>query len=265
MSTKGVTDSFLFSVWVWVYRFRTFFSYRTQAVIWLVYSGFTSFYSLITLTVIYSVSSGVPGWSYFQILALSSTVTIAMNVIYSAIDPWNLVREMRQGGIDMQLARPYGIVTALLNMPDVWPVSVAGVATGLGILVFALFHVSFSAVSMLEFILVFSLGLLSLVMFMLMLTVVSYHLFKSANFISRVMGVMERAGSYPLNIYGVALTMLFTIAFPIGIASYYPAETLFGMISMYSYLTVIVLEIGVTAVSYKAVHALMKNYASGGG
>jgi ABC-2 type transport system permease protein len=265
MSTNDITDSIAFFAWVWVYRFKTFFTYRGQVAIWFTYSSLTSFYSLITMSIIYSVSSGVPGWSYFQILVLSYMVTVAMNILYFTIDPWDLVREMRFGGLDMQLVRPYGVVTLLLSMPDVWPIAIGGIVSGVAILIFALLHVSFSIMSLLGFVFMFSLGSISFVLFTLLFTILSYHLFKSAGFIGRITNVLSTAGNYPLSIYGAVITLLFTVVLPIGIASYYPAEALFGELSALSYTAVIAIEIVVAAISYKGIYALMKRYTSGGG
>jgi ABC-2 type transport system permease protein len=265
MSIKGIEESLAFFAFTMVYKFKTMFAYRFQALIWIIWSGFTSFYSLITLTIIYNVSSGIPGWSYFQILALSYVMTVALNVIWLIIEPWQIVDDMKVGALDPRLIRPYGIVTILLSMPDLWPVSIAGVAGGLFILVYSLYHVSFSIVSLLEFIPLFVGGIAALILFITMMSLVSYYLFRSAHFVSRMMSVLSTAGSYPLSVYGTILTLLFTVALPIGVASYYPSEVLFGRISTLQYLAAWTIIILVIVGSYNAINTLMKHYTSGGG
>lgn len=251
-------------LWSNFYEIRSFVTYRLQSLIWFIYSGFTSLYALITLTVIYNVSKGIAGWDYFQILALSSTITILINIIYTLVEPWSLVQEMRHGNLDIWLMRPYGVVTILFSTFGSFT-SFAGVISGVAIFIYALYHVSFSVMSLLAFLLLFSLGSVAMLLFIIMLSLLSYHLFRSANFTNRLLGVLSSAGSYPLVIYGPILAMVFTVALPIGVASYYPAETLFGRVSPTLYLIIIILELAVTVVSYKAIHVLMKHYTSGGG
>jgi ABC-type uncharacterized transport system permease subunit len=251
-------------LWSNFYQVRSFFTYRLQSLIWFIYSGFTSLYALITITIIYNVSKGIAGWDYFQILALSSTITIFMNLIYTLVNPWSLVQEMRHGNLDTWLMRPYGIVTILLSTFGSFT-SLAGVISGVAIFIYALYHVSFSVMSLFAFLLLFSLGSVAMVLFIVMLSILSYHLFRSANFTSKLLGVLSSAGSYPLVIYGPILAMVFTVALPIGIASYYPTETLFGRINPSLYLAIIFLEVVVTMVSYKAINVMMRHYTSGGG
>ena len=54
-------------------------------------------------------------------------------------------------------------------------------------------------------------------------------------------------------------------AMPIGIAYYYPAEALFGIIGPTEVATALLLSLVVIFVSRKIFYALLKGYSSGGG
>ena len=264
MSYKSFTRAVAFFLLNELYGFKYFLTYRLQSAIWVIYDAFTSLYGLITLTIIYSVSSGIAGWSYYQILALSSTATMVVSVLYVVINPWTMVQNMREGKMDTHLIRPYGIITILLSsFGDV--TSIGGLPTGAAIFTFAMLHISFSALPFLAYLAMVIAGTIALILFVLMFTLLSYHLFKSANFVNRLIGVLSTAGSYPLNIFGSFLLLIFTVVLPIGIASYYPPEVLFGKISALPYIEVLVVILAVAFASYKASQALIKRYASGGG
>ncbi len=264
MSYRSFMHAVVFFLLNELYAFKYFLIYRLQSAIWIVYSAFTSLYGLITLTIIYSVSSGIAGWSYYQILALSSTATIAVSVLYVVINPWMMVQNMREGRMDTHLIRPYGTITILLSsFSDV--TAVGGLPTGAAIFVFAMLHISVSVLSFTAYLAMVVAGTVALILFVLMFTLLSYHLFKSANFVNRLIGVLSTAGSYPLNIFGSFLLLVFTVVLPIGIASYYPPEVLFGKLSAVTYAEVLIVILVVAFASYKASQALIKHYASGGG
>lgn len=264
MKSNSIVRSIAFFLLSEFYELKYFMIYRLQSAIWLAYAGFTSLYGLITLTVIYSVSSGIAGWSYFQILALSATATIVLGVLYTVMNPWQMVESMRTGGMDTRLIRPYGVMTLLLSSYGE-VTSVGSIVSGAAIFVYAMLHLSVTAVSFIAYMLMTAAGTVALTLFALMLTLLSYHLFKSANFINRVLGILGTAGSYPLSIFGSAMLMVFTVVLPIGIASYYPPEVLFGKISIVPYLGVMALIIAIALVGYKGTEVLIRHYASGGG
>lgn len=264
MSFKPLVSALSFFMLNQLYRFKYFMVYRLQSAIWLIYSAFTNFYGLITLTIIYGVSSGIAGWSYFQILALSGTVTMVVNVLYTVVNPWAMVQDMREGRMDTHLIRPYGIITILLSSFGE-TTAMGGFVSGLAIFAFATIHTGFSMLPFAAYLAMAAAGTIALILFILMFALLSYHLFKSANFVNRIFGVISTAGSYPLKIFGSFLLLIFTVVLPIGVASYYPPEALYGKISMLPYAEVMIVILAVALASYKTSQALIKRYASGGG
>ena len=110
-----------------------------------------------------------------------------------------------------------------------------------------------------------AIGTYALMMFLLMLTVLSYHLFKSGMFMEGLIGTLSVVGSYPLSVFGTILMLLFSVLVPIGIALYYPAELIFGKTNIAFSLAIILFSIAIVFVSYKLFYVLMCNYTSGGG
>jgi len=110
-----------------------------------------------------------------------------------------------------------------------------------------------------------AIGTYALMMFLLMLTVLSYHLFKSGMFMEGLIGTLSMVGGYPLSIFGTMIMLLFSVLLPIGMAVYYPAELIFGKISIVFSIATILFSIAIAFVSYKLFYVLMRNYTSGGG
>ena len=102
-------------------------------------------------------------------------------------------------------------------------------------------------------------------MFILMVTVVSYILFKSGDFIDDMKNMLGGLGQYPLSVYGILGQLIFTILIPIGIAYYYPAEVLFGFVGIEGTIAELLLSIVIILVSRKIIYEVLNGYSSGGG
>jgi len=246
------------------YAWKSFFAYRTQSLLWLFYSAFTGIFSFITMTVIYNVSSGFPGWNYYQMLILSSTVGMVIAAIVYNVNSWGIIRSMRRGMLDMHMVRPYGLVTIMISQSGA-KMLISGFASNLAIFAYAALMLHLSLAYIITFLGIVAIGTYALIVFWLMLTVLSYHLFKSGTFMNGLINTVSVVGSYPLSIYGTIIMLLFSILVPIGIAVYYPAELIFGKINVVFSIAIILFSLAVAFVSYKLFYVLMRHYTSGGG
>jgi ABC-type uncharacterized transport system permease subunit len=183
------------------------------------------------MTVIYNVSSGFPGWSYYQMLILSSTVGMVIAAIGYNVNSGGVIRSMRQGMLDMHMVRPYGLVTITISQSGAPPI-ISSFASNLAIFAYAVLMLHLSLAYIITFLGIVAIGTYALIMFWLMLTVLSYHLFKSGMFMYGLINTLSVVGSYPLSIYGTIIMLLFSIIVPIGIAVYYPAELLLDKINV---------------------------------
>lgn len=245
------------------YAWKSFFIYRLQAFISLVSSVVSLLTSVLAITVIYDISSGIPHWSYYQLLFLS----VLSNLTFSIISYFNfyyIPRALRQGDLDAYFTKPVGLILLMMSPLNatIFPISVI---TSTVFLAFIVTHLVVRPASLAFFVLLYIAGLAALLMFLTMLAVLSYRLIKSGTFINRMANLLNRAGQYPLSIYGLTTQALLTLAIPVGIAAYYPAETLLGRIDPIYYLLFLFVALVFAIFSRLSIHRLMRGYSGGGG
>ena len=238
--------------------------YRTQFIVWIFVFMMSTVASVVTITIIYDVSSGVAGWSYYQVLLISSLANIMIGIVFYNISPQRLARTMRNGQFDQRILKPYNPIVTMLSLYGT-KTSVGSVISGALVFGYAAYMAGISAMALFEMLLIFAFGVVSLTMFLLMITLLSYVLFNSAGYMQWVANIASRAAQYPLTIYGLPGILLFTVGLPIGLAAFYPSALIFGKISPASVMLVIGVEAVMLAFYYYACKWLTKKYRSGGG
>jgi ABC-type uncharacterized transport system permease subunit len=243
---------------------KSFLVYRVQALTWIFANLLVILNSIIAITVIYTVSSGIPGWSYFQVLALSSITTMMFGIVDYMVAPWNIARRLRVGSMDTWFTKPYSYFMILSGgFGMVW--NSASFISGLALFTYSVMQLNITFIQFLYFALLFAAGTTAFLMFFIMMSIVSYHLMKSGHFIDNMESMLSNAGVYPLSVYGVLGQIIFTLAMPVGIAYYYPAEALLGMIGPVAVVAALLLAAVITFVSRKVFYRLLRDYSSGGG
>jgi ABC-2 type transport system permease protein len=239
--------------------------YRLQTAVWLVGSIFSTIAGFVIVTVIYGVSAGIPGWSYFQLLALTSIANIAGGFLAYYVSIYSMVGKMRNGGIDMMLTKPVNPVIYII-MLFASQQSAPTIASGTLMLAYSLYNLHIALLPLLAFIPAFGLGALAIVLFGLSFGLVLYVIFKEGRFGYWLLDSLQQATNYPLKIYGGLGVTVFTLFIPFGIAVFYPAELLLSKIS-YPYLfAVIGFELLLIAIFYTFSKWVIENkYVSGGG
>jgi len=243
---------------------KSFLVYRAQASVWSIAYALNIVNMVVAITVIYSVSSGIPGWTYFQILALSSLATMVLGIVNYFIASWNLVDQLRRGMLDLWFTKPYSYLM-VLSGASITVTFFVDIIGGLVLFTYAVLHLDIQAIQLIYFAAIFVAGTVAYFMFVNMVSLLSYRLLKSANFVGEMENLLENVGRYPISIYGIAGQLIFTLAMPIGLAYYYPAEALFGTINPIGILAALALAIAVAFASHKILYALLKSYSSGGG
>ncbi|MCL4371887.1 ABC-2 family transporter protein [Candidatus Marsarchaeota archaeon] len=238
--------------------------YRTQFAVWIFVFMLSTVASVVTITIIYDVSSGVAGWSYYQMLVVSSLANMMIGMVLYNISPQRLAKTMRNGQFDQHILKPYNPVFTMLSLYGT-KTSIGSVISGALVFGYAAYMAGVSAIGILGIIIIFALGVVSLTMFLLMITLISYTLFNSAGYMQWVANIASRAAQYPLTIYGLPGILLFTVGLPVGLAAFYPSALVFGKISPISIVLVVVIEAFTVAVYYYACKWLVKKYRSGGG
>ena len=238
--------------------------YRTQFIVWIFVFMMSTVASVVTITIIYDVSSGVAGWSYYQVLLISSLANIMIGIVFYNISPQRLARTMRNGQLDQRILKPYNPIVTMLSLYGT-KTSIGSVISCALVFGYAAYMAGISTIALFEMLLIFALGVVSLIMFILMVTVLSYVLFNSAGYMQWVANIASRAAQYPLTIYGLPGILLFTVGLPIGLAAFYPSALIFGKIGPALVMLVVAIEAFMIAVYYYACKWLTKKYRSGGG
>ena len=247
------------------YRFKALFAYRLQGIVWLFYSVLNVVNSVIAISVIYSISTGIAGWSYYQMLLLAGSTNMAVALLLMLPGGgWTLISNLRRGGADQYLTRPYSMLAIMLsNFGD--EEQLTGLIAGAALFAYAALQVQMSIASAMEFMVLFLFGAAAFVMLMLALIIISYYLFKSGNFMQQIVNIVTNAGRYPIKVYGVAGQLLFSLFIPIGLAYYYPSTAILGEISVSTAALAISVSIAIFIASRWLFYELMKRYTSGGG
>ena len=243
---------------------KGFWIYRSQFLIWAMAEVLVILNMVVAITVIYSVSNGIHGWSYFQILALSSVSVMVFGVFDYLVIPWNIVNKLRNGSMDMWFTKPYSYLLILSsNFGNV--TAFAGFLGGLLLFIYSAMHLGLQAMQMVYFSVLFIAGTIAFYLFLTMLTILAYHLFRSGQFVDNMENMLGNVGRYPLSIYGIIGQLAFTLVIPIGIAYYYPAEALLGTISPAGFAAAFLLSVVIAIASRQVFYMLVRNYSSGGG
>lgn len=243
------------------YRWLSFFTYRTQSLIWLVYNAISGVLALVPLGIIYGVSNGVAGWSYFQMLFLAATASVAINIIWYLVDSTTMIWQMRHGSIDAFLSRPYGLITLMVSQYSSVGTS-AAIISAACLLVFAALHMQLSLSLLAAYAVLLGLGTVAFFLFTIMLAALSYKLLKSGSFMMRLGMFLDDVTRYPLSAYGVAGQLLFTLLIPVGFAYYYPSHILFGSFNLQNFLLTILASAMIAVASYKLFYRFMRSYTS---
>lgn len=246
------------------YGWMESFTYRTQAINWILLSGLETIVIFISISVIYKVSSGIPGWTYFQLLALSAMTEISTGLVWYILNPQQIVSSMRDGGIDQLLLKPYNpIVILLTRYGSRYDIGTA--ISGLVLFVYALSNIKFNMLILLIYIPVYIAGMIALIFTILAITLAAYVKFKSGNFLDWGITLAQEAARYPVSIYGIVGIVLLSIIVPVAFTSFFPAMILFSKVN-YMFAGLMILISGIlTIIFYTASTHLIKYYESGGG
>ncbi len=247
-----------------LYAWKDALAYRLDFIFLIVDYFVFPVVNFATITIIYTVSSGIAGWDYYQAVFLIGLIGLVRNVVRYAVYPNGFVRAMQQGTIDGMLTRPYSyLVMIVSNFGS--KTCIGAIISSIGIMLFALPHISFTPLTGLAFAAMVASGTAALIMFFLLLILLSYKYFSGGNWVNWLLNTILNANEYPLSIYGIVGTMFFTFVLPVSLAVYFPAEVLLGFASLNYTVGVVALALAMAIAFHRAFYALFINYASGGG
>lgn len=242
----------------------SFLTYRTQAVIWMLVFAATTAASIITISVVYGLSSGIPGWTYYQALALAGLSNMAVGVVLYFIIPRDLTEDMLNGKMDPLLTKPYNPVVMIFTHSG-WPPGAGNFASGLALFAFALAHLQVDPLSIAAAAGMFAIGAAALTLFTVFVAVLVYVVFRNGDFLWWLTSISGEAASYPLSIYGTTGLIALTIALPIGLASFYPARLMFAGADYMIDAAVVAIAALLIYGFYRGTLWLLRFYTSAGG
>ncbi len=246
------------------YKWMEMMTYRTQMISWVFIESIGTASIFISISVIYTVSNGLPGWTYFQLLALAGMTQITTGFLYYLINPYKMVNSMRDGGIDQLLLKPYNsILNIFATYGDTY--GIGNTIPGFVLLAYALTQIKFNIAALLVYIPTYIVGVTVLVFAILTITLVSYIKIKSGNYIGRSINVALNAAEYPISIYGIMGITLLSLVVPVAFASFFPVMVLLGKINFVDAGLVILIASTMVTLFYIASTHLLKYYESGGG
>jgi len=207
--------------------------YRANFFIQLVQSLLTIATGLTALALVFSHTDELGGWSRPQLLAVMGVFTMVGGLIRSVIQPnmQRVVEDVREGRLDFALTKPAD-AQVLVSVRDVRLWQLTDVAVGLVVLTVALIQIGHAVSwrSLLAFVGVLLVGLVSVYCFWLMLASASFWLVRM-NEVQELFDGIYRAGQYPVGIYPGWLKYGLTFLVPLAFAITVPSEAVTGRLT----------------------------------
>ena len=239
------------------------FNFLLKTIAFVTFDMFGPFLAMV----IYSVSNGLPGWTFEEFLLLQGTFILSTGITHLFFWGFSgkIVEEVRWGNYDRELVKPANpLLLALANGSDLDGLPRA--LTGMVISAYALWQIGW-VFNLLQ---LFAYGILivAAVTFLLSLQVIiaaMAFLFVKSYTLMNIFDILTDIGKNPISVFGSFGALIFTFAFPIGLAAFYPASAILGKLSLLQVGGVI----GV-ALAFFGFGALLwsigiKKYASAGG
>jgi len=243
------------------YGWKSLTIYRTQFLFQMIYSAVGPLVTFFFISVIYTATAGIPGWSFYQLLFLSSLVGLVSTLMGYLTTSSGVLKSLRYGGLDIFLLRPYSKFTALMANYGDTTAGLAAIEASV-LTVYAAAHLSFTLAAAVMFIIMLAIGVFLLSVFSLMLVTIFYKIFRSGGTFQGMLNTLYNYGQYPLSIYGFTVTLLLTFVVPIGFATYIPAELIIGNMTVVSFLEYAAIALLLAFVFYKIVLIRLSSYTS---
>jgi ABC-2 type transport system permease protein len=207
--------------------------YRANFFVQLVQSLLTIATGLTALALVFSHTDELGGWTRPQLLAVMGVFTMVGGMIRSVIQPnmQRVVEDVREGRLDFALTKPAD-AQVLISVRDVRLWQLTDVLVGLVVLIVALVQIgnAVSWRSLIAFVGLLIVGLISVYCFWLMLASASFWLVRM-NEVQELFDGIYRAGQYPVGIYPGWLKYGLTFLVPLAFAVTVPSEAATGRLT----------------------------------
>jgi ABC-2 type transport system permease protein len=217
--------------------------------------------------IIYGVSAGLPGWTFEEFLLLQGTFILSTGLTHLFF--WGfagkIVNDVRYGYYDKELVKPANpLLLSLANGSDLdgLPSSIVGIV----IAAYALLKIGW----VFNVFQLFAYGILVIaaVIFLLSLQIIiaaMAFLFVKSYTLLNIFDVLTDIGKNPISVFGSFGALIFTFAFPIGLAAFYPASAILGKLSFIQVGGIVLVSLAFFGFSVLLWNQGIKRYASAGG
>ncbi len=259
---KTVRNLYMFMV-NQAYSWKEVLAYRQQFISYLFYAMLAPLTTLVFVSVIYGVSNGIAGWSYYQLLLLSSTGTLVSSAVSYLINVRDTFEQLLRGGIDVFLTKPYPVILVIFSRGTKF--TLASILGSVAVIGYAMSNITATPLSVIEYVLMVAIGSITMAMFILAMVLTWYKRFMNGNWLKSFSDLIFNFGGMPLGIYGLVGTILFTVMIPVGIAVYYPAELLIGRLGSSEFALFVMLALVFLYALNKYIGRQLNSYNSAAG
>lgn len=223
---------------------------------------------LIFINLIYGHTSSVAGWSEHQYLVLVGTHMIVTSLFETFFfeNCWNISRRVRTGDLDFVLVRPAS-TQMLLSCERVSYSSLAGVAVGIGICLYALnrLGVAVSASTILLYALLILAGLSILYSLLFIFSITSVWLIRQTG-VDHLWFYAVSLARYPAEMYkpfvGGALFFALVYVMPVLMVSNLPASVMVRAVDPFIVVYIVAASITLLFVSAAVLRFALRSYRS---
>ncbi|MDE1828643.1 MAG: ABC-2 family transporter protein, partial [Candidatus Micrarchaeota archaeon] len=141
------------------YTWRIAMAYRVQYMFWFINYMLQAVMTFIFITIVYQVSNGIGGWSYPQMMLLSSVTIIVLGTTKYLIDIGWVGQNLINGNFDTVLTKPIpSYLTFFISTNSSG--ALGGTISGIVLFAYAASQLSFGLLGIAEFAVMISLGLI---------------------------------------------------------------------------------------------------------
>jgi ABC-2 type transport system permease protein len=185
---------------------------------------------LVTLLIYGSTSGkGFPGWGMYEVLLIQAVFLCSRGTAFPIFMGlmYGVLNQVRSGSFELTLLRPRSPLLILVCQ-GLDPIGLSRLAGGIALFVFAFAHLPApNALGVLAFVLLFALALLVLFSLALFMSGTLF-VWVGNGRVYELLDVILNFAQYPMSIFPKAFELIASVAMPIAMVAFIPAQALLG-------------------------------------
>jgi ABC-2 type transport system permease protein len=241
-------------------------AYKANFFIRFFITAFADFISPLVILFIYQSTPGVPGWSFPEFILLLGTFTLVMGIGHTLFDlmAWEVLERVQDGTFDSILTKPMRPLTYLTTKAFMFQ-TLAEIPVGLFLILWAASQIQLGSIWLwLVYSAFVGIGVLFHYSVIILISALAFLVVHSEGLFRMYWRVSDFA-RYPKEIYTPGLKVFLTFLFPVGIASFQPAEILLHGITPIGAVYIVIPIIIFFTIALLLWRWAMRSYSSAGG